>query len=117
MSKFKSELLVKELQNGTWELLCGLTFESQYTLMPIEVPRGFKTDFASVPRIPLIYDALGGIANKSAVIHDWLYTKQYTSRYLADNIFLEAMKDEGVSLIRRQLIYAGVRLGGSTHWD
>lgn len=77
----------------------------------VEVPEGYLTDLDSVPRIPFIYAWLKGRAIKSAVIHDWLYYNK-ADRKQADNIFLEAMKDEGVPVYRRVPIYLAVRAFG-----
>jgi len=77
----------------------------------------FETDFASVPRLPLIYDAFGDRAHYESVIHDYLYcinSKPVVSREIADKIFLEAMELRGKSWFVRNMMYAGVRLGGWT---
>ena len=75
------------------------------------VPAGFSTDLDSVPRIPLVYAYLKGRATKAAVIHDWLYHNKHP-RKAADKVFLAAMKDEGIGMVRRNAIYRGVRLFG-----
>ncbi|WP_371130409.1 DUF1353 domain-containing protein [Nitrosospira multiformis] len=41
---------------------------------------GSFPDRSSVPRIPLVYDNLGDIAQRPAVIHDYLYSKVELSR-------------------------------------
>jgi len=77
----------------------------------VAVPKGFSTDLDSVPRIPFAYAWLKGRAVKSAVIHDWLYSKRH-DRKEADKIFLEAMEEEGVPSWRRLPIYLAVRAFG-----
>lgn len=84
----------------------------------ITVPRGFETDFASVPRLFWRLLPSSGEYNEAAVVHDFLYrcmTYTYT-RKEADKVFLELMKRSGVSVIKRRLMYAGVRMGGWTAW-
>lgn len=77
----------------------------------------FETDFASVPRVPLVYDAFGDRAHYESVIHDYLYcinSKPVVSRKMADDIFLEAMTLRGKGCFVRYAMYSGVRLGGWT---
>ena len=77
----------------------------------VYVPVGFKTDLASVPRIPGVYAVIQGRANKAAVVHDWLYSRQANREY-ADRLFYRAMRDEGVGPVMAWLIYAAVRVFG-----
>ncbi len=84
----------------------------------ITVPVGFYTDFASVPRfMPLVYACLGDTAHEPAVVHDWLYYAAITTREIADDILLEAMKVRGMSPWRYYPIYWGVRAGGWMAWN
>lgn len=77
--------------------------------------RLFLTDGASIPRLcwTLIGGPLTGLYQEAAVIHDWLYCVHMVSRKKADQIFLEAMKISGVNRVKRNLMYAAVRIGGS----
>lgn len=77
----------------------------------VEVPAGFETDFASVPRLPLAYLVAGNTSHKAAVIHDYLYKTQ-APRADADAVFRAAMRAEGVSAWRRGLMWAAVRAFG-----
>lgn len=79
----------------------------------IVVPAGFVTDFASVPRIPIIYELFGDRAHHESVIHDYLYqTHQGLDRQTCDRIFREAMQVRGKSKFVWEGMYLGVRLGG-----
>jgi hypothetical protein len=81
------------------------------------VPRGFVTDYASVPKpLRLLLPAEGPYGN-AAVIHDYLYWRQDCTREQSDNIMAIAMKDEGVSSATARAIHIGVRLGGQGSWD
>jgi hypothetical protein len=80
----------------------------------VEVPVGFETDLASVPRLPFVYLATGGTAEEAAVIHDYLYRTGSAPREVADAIFLEAMEQTGISWWRRKLMYMAVRAAGWT---
>ncbi len=55
-------------------------------------------------------------SRRAAVIHDYLARKapDKKTRILADKIFLEAMKVEGVQRWRRYMMYRAVRIG--TWW-
>ncbi len=80
------------------------------------VPKGFITDFASIPR-PL-WGIVGGPADgpyrKIAVFHDGLYrTLGLATRPQADSVLLEGMKVSGCSWWQRSTIYSGVRVGGN----
>lgn len=80
------------------------------------VPTGYITDFASVPRLPLMYWLTGDTAHMSAVFHDYLCTDfvpaMMTWREAAD-LFREAMVAEGTPAWRRFGMYWAVRLFGS----
>ena len=84
------------------------------------VPRGFITDFASIPQpLRVIRDLLPtteryGIA---ALVHDYLYWRQDCTREQADNIMEIAMAEEGVSLLERKVIHEGLRQFGQPAWD
>lgn len=111
---FYSELRTVFLTDSIAELTGDLVYE--YGETRIIVPIGFRTDFASVPRIPGIYDLLGGIARAAAVVHDYLYREGLFDRKTCDDIFLAAMKDQGVCFVKRRLLYWGVRLFGGPYW-
>lgn len=84
------------------------------------VPRGFVTDFASIPQpLQLLRGRLSttGRYGNAAVVHDYLYWRQDCTRSQADNILAIAMKDAGVSLLERKIIYEAVRQFGQSAWD
>lgn len=119
MSQFLSTL---HLQNnstqddGRWITTAPLIYESSLLHKRIFVPTGFKTDFASVPRIPFIYWLVGDTASEAAVVHDYLYTTKFYSRSKSDGVLLEASLCCKVKLWRAYLMWAGVRCFGWSHW-
>ena len=117
MSKFLTELDVKEIDEGTWELQAPLVYQSDFLNRTIMVPAGFKTDFASVPRVPLVYLAYGDRAHREAVVHDFLYDYGKYPRSWCDHVFYEAMGSRGKPLFVRAGMWAGVRLGGWVAWN
>lgn len=82
----------------------------------ITVPAGFYTDFASIPRLPLIYRRLGNRFQEEAVIHDYVYridsipqlTQDECDRLLYDMIREDPEADE----MDARMVYDGVHLGG-----
>ena len=122
MSKFLNKLVVEELDDatdggrGTWRLTVPLLYQSDVASTIISVPTGFTTDFASVPRIPLVYEAVGDTAHAAAVVHDYLYSTGEVPRSMADAIFKEAAQVSGVSGWRAWILWAGVRIGGASHY-
>ena len=114
MSKFTTELDVRCIDDGAWVLDSPLIYESDI-LGKIIVPAGFETDFASVPRVPIIYMMFGDRAHREAVLHDYLYridSVPYASYSQANDVFFEAMKERGKSWFVRYPMYWGVVLGG-----
>ena len=83
----------------------------------ITVPRGFHTDFASVPRVFWIILPPDGKYTQAAVLHDYLYSEQICERKTADRIFINAMKVLGVPLWKRRVMYRAVRMFGWIPWS
>lgn len=99
--------------NGLREDLAPVVFTERG--FELTIPKGFETDFASVPRLPFAYWLTGGLGDRAAVLHDFLYSVG-AGRKWADLMFRAALEAEGVSAWRRQLMYLGVRLGGGTYY-
>ena len=110
MARIKPIHLTSGSQPGRWIVI------SEYRYRGVTVEAGFVTDLDSVPRIPGIYSRVKGRTVVAAVIHDWCYRKlvknDKMTRKAADKLFLRAMKDEGVNLIHRRIIYRAVRMFG-----
>lgn len=90
----------------------------------IIVPAGFRTDFASVPRLVWNIIPPYGRHGKAAVVHDYLYSlrghlpngQRYT-RAECDSIFREAMDQLAVRWTRRQTMWLAVRAFGWRAWS
>ena len=82
------------------------------------VEEGFITDGASIPRAfwTFIGSPFTGLYRKPALIHDHFYATQKVTRKYADKLFLDAMKDEGVSWWKRHTMYRAVRGGAYFIW-
>ncbi len=100
-----------------WVLVESLTYQIGNSGLSITVPKGFVTDFASIPK-PLWSLGLSpyGRYSKAAIIHDYLYWAQGCTKEQADNILMIAMKESGVSRFRAGTIYEGVHVGGRSSW-
>ena len=117
MAEFLTELEARLLDDDKiWEILSPLIYQSDLLRFPIEVPKGFQTDFASIPRwIPIVSNVLLDRAHREGVIHDYLYkinSIPVVDRYRADSILYESMVCRGKKTGVCHLIYWGVRIGG-----
>lgn len=117
MAQFLDSLCITEIDDSLFEV-CDHPFRYASDIGGlITVNIGFRTDFASVPRLGIIYAMLGNYAHQPAVIHDYLYATAITDRKTADNILLEAMSVIGLPWWRMWPIFAGVRMGGWHAWN
>ena len=100
-----------------WVLMEPLRYRLKDTEHVIEVPKGFVTDFASVPRVAWSvmspYDEHG----RAGIVHDWLYWEQSCSRKQADKIMKLGMIETRVSHANRAIIYRALRLAGNGAWN
>ena len=113
---FLSTLQVAKLPGGQWRLLAPLRYQSTVLGAHLEVPTGFLTDLASVPRLPLAFLLAGDSAHEAAVIHDHLYQVRRCTRAQADAVLAEAMAVTGEPAWRRWLMWSAVRTGGWWAW-
>lgn len=118
-AKFLSSLRVELCDDapGQWELVHPLVYRSIVAKETFVVPVGFRTDFASVPRLPFAFVLFGDVAQEAAVVHDFLYSTRAVSRKMADDVLVEAMGITGVAAWRRAPMWLGVRMFGGSHWE
>jgi hypothetical protein len=106
------------------ELDCWVTQEavSYFSdLLPegkAEVPKGFLTDGASIPKG---FWWLTGPPNlpryqRATLLHDYLYRNTIGTQKNADDLFLELLKLNGVSRFKRGVMWAGLRAFGWLYW-
>lgn len=95
-----------------WELVEPLIYDGQVDTWI--VPRGYRTDFASVPWFVQWFVARTGAWTLAAVLHDWLITdgipRGLISSRDTDGVFRRVMREQGVGPVRRWLMWCGVRL-------
>jgi hypothetical protein len=134
MSKFISQLFLRSYSaaeiaaNGGDKQLYAVTRSFAYVSdklgRTIAVPRGFVTDFASIPRPAWeILDPEDPIIAWPSVIHDYLYSCKGTlpdgfiyGREQADAVLREAMEVCGASSFIRNAVYQAVQKFGGSHW-
>lgn len=130
MSAFGGQLFTRILPpnelNGNrqlYELTEDLSYQSEI-LGLITVPKGFLTDFASIPRIVWnVIDPEDPCVLYPSVIHDALYSwsgampdSKLFTRDQADQVLREAMVICGARIDQRAIVYRMVRLFGGSHW-
>lgn len=122
MSSFTSPLRLEPVGSRTFRLIdpfafrFDAAFEAALDHQCVDVPAGFVTDFASVPRLLWPLFPPWGRYGKAAVMHDYLYQAQPCSRALADLMFLRGMQVLGVGRVTRYAMYGAVRAAGWLIW-
>jgi hypothetical protein len=109
-------LTVTRVDDDRWALVDDLVYQGSWERFV--VPAGFRTDFATVPRPVVWLVPRFGAYTLAAILHDWLCSEgirsgAVTSRQ-ADGIFRRVMREAGVPVLRRWLMWAGVRWGALT---
>lgn len=104
-------LVVVDYDIDTYEV--ELLYDYAVTLSGylVTVPKGFLTDFASVPKCLWSICPPRGKYTQAAVLHDYLY-QTGAGRNYADEWFLIFMEELGVSWWRRRAMWAAVRVFG-----
>lgn len=115
-------LRVESLPDGRhWQLVEPLEFYSADLRGVVVAPAGLVTGFASVPRGLWNLLPPSGKYTRGAVLHDSAYGGELHTdtgvrikliRLLADKLFLEGCRADGVSGVVCALLWRGVRLFG-----
>lgn len=125
MSRFLSSLKVEQFDTeanegrGNWRLLESLSYASDILGIIITVPKGFITDFATIPREVPGASTILARGNLAATVHDYLYDitcPLNITRETADSILKEATIAQGCQDWVAELFYEGARIGGESHW-
>ena len=99
-----------KIGDQTFVMMADLVYQVGGTNESIVVPRGFVTDFASIPRALWWWQSKTDRNEPAAIVHDYLYWDQSCSKDEADAVIYLAMEDSGVSNFNRSAIFLGV------HW-
>ena len=82
------------------------------------IPKGFITDFATVPRwLWLIFPPATGKYRKATIVHDWMYVTAYKTKQIADKLFLYILESSKVRFTKRYLMYYAVKLFGRGNYE
>lgn len=116
-----SPLTMTKIGPYRWVLADDLWFFSTRYPGIFIVPRGFQTDLASIPRALWAVFPKVGRHDRAAVIHDAAYGHALMTRggrrihaiqHVADNLFEEILKIEGVPTVPRWMMVTAVRRFG-----
>lgn len=112
-SRFINQLLAAPFgrRDGrtTWQLAAPLEFYYAPVRERLTVPAGYVTDFASIPRLPLLWWLMSDYGQPAAVVHDYLCDRKQYPRKFADEVFRAALHACGVSPWRAAVMFAAVR--------
>ncbi len=122
-AQFLSRTALDVWGDSDWVLLKPLRYFSVVADCQIDVPAGFITDMASIPRFFRRVIPVNGRHRYPAIVHDWIYANHggegpvsAIPRDLADAVFSEGMGVVGVPAWKRRAMYAAVRTGGGRYW-
>ena len=110
---FSGSTVLERVSSKVHKFRGKLSFENDK--IKVTILEGMLTDGASIPRIfwTIIGCPLDGKYSGSALIHDGLYGSHKTSKEIADKLFDEMLRDNGVGRFRRKLMYWAVKYFGS----
>lgn len=114
---FINELHLSPVEEGIFKL--EKKFIVQVDNYTITIPKGFHSDFASIPRVfwpvqsPYDYKNIA-----PAILHDYQYTcPNNLTRRQIDSIFYSALIDNRVNPVVAYAFWIAVRVGGSSHFN
>lgn len=99
---------IRQTGDTTFELVSPIRYDGRHDTFV--VPAGQETDFASVPRAITWLVPRYGRWTKAAILHDYLYRSRVVSPRDADGIFRRALREQGVPLYKRWMMWTAVRL-------
>ncbi|EDX2760096.1 DUF1353 domain-containing protein [Salmonella enterica subsp. enterica serovar Braenderup] len=118
MSRFTTPAILEMLGHYNWRVHEPFAFYlSDDESDVIEVPAGFVTDLATVPRVFWSVMPPDGKYAKAAIIHDYLYDNALRTKKEADLIFLDGMAVLGVPKWKRIVMYLAVRIFGRGNYS
>jgi hypothetical protein len=110
---FHTALTVQPHGDDRWRLVAPLVYLGERDRF--EVPAGYVTDYATVPRVVSWLIPRYGRWTRAAIVHDYLITDVLAAGEISpvdvDGIFRRILRELGVSTPRRWLMWAGVRWG------
>lgn len=100
-----------------WMLTEPLVYRVGTSSDSVIVPRGFVTDFASIPPwLQSVIQPMGPHLLPS-IVHDYLYWEQGCTRAQADSLFLKAMIEHEVPADDARNMHSAVAIFGKGAWS
>lgn len=115
MVPFRTPLSVRHDVGEAWRLLDPLVFQGNRDFFVVR--KGFRTDFASIPRpVRWLFDS-AGTNSQPGVLHDalWRESKRTDGQpprvdpWDADGVFRRALRESGATVLTRGLMWLAVR--------
>lgn len=122
LTKLRVEKIGRKEGREIWKLTDELKYDfesTEFGTIHITVPIGFNTDFASIPRAPVVWLLFSGEGDEAATIHDYLYrvdSSPWVPKDFADRIFYQAMVDMGVEDMKCKSMYQAVHQFGDSSY-
>lgn len=115
LSKIYVELLAGK-QSDVIETVAEVLVESDN--LYFRIPKGFRSDLASIPRFLWRILSPWGPWRRAAVVHDYLYRELRPGKIRSDRIFYNLMIHDRVCKSAALIIWIGVAVGGFyAYWD
>ena len=114
---FINDFIIEPIGEQTFILKEDLKYSN--SLLEITVKKDFDFDGASIPRYlwSIVGSPMTGGYQRSACMHDALYSSNILPKDMCDSLFLEAMISDGVSSLLAYTMYYAVRFGGKTAYE
>jgi len=107
------QFTVRRVDKIRWQLCHALQYQGKR--QSFLIPAGYVTDFATVPWFVQWFIPRTGVWTLAAVLHDWLITHGIPAGLITssdcDGLFRRVLREEGTDVLRRWLMWTGVRWG------
>ena len=107
-----TDVVVRQLDKKRWALVQPISVDIIPSVLRVDVPKGFVTDFASVPRIFWWLFPRTGLHSRAAIVHDYMYAMQWP-KDISDSCFLIVMQRDNVNVFARYLMHKAVKKFGN----
>lgn len=119
LTKQKFFVVVPYIKGDKWDGINWITLTKivfTVDLQRYEIPAGFVTDFASIPRVARVTINRIGKPVMAYVIHDWLRTDkdQVMSTKKCDKVLYDLSRQLGESWYTSNKVYYSLRVAGWT---
>ena len=114
---FNHRAILKKIDATRYQIVSNLAYEND--TLSVIVKDGFYTDGASIPKAlwNIVGSPFEGNYTEPAIIHDGLYGSHWLTKEESDKLFLEMMKVNGVSWLKRYTMYYAVKWFGNGAWN